>query len=124
MPPKTKTLERKIYETKVKISQLKWDYGVQLYLETMPEHDPLYTYCYDKSNFTIPYQFQSVYCWLQAVAIHMSSRRPGHGGAANTARIIPIPVGFTDERIDYWLTHTTEGLRKLALARKTRKATK
>lgn len=107
--PKKLTLKEEIRAQKLRIMELKNQYITMLYFETMPDYDPYYKYCYQSSNFTIPGLMQSVDAWLRAVIMHMSQRRPGHGGGYTKAIVI-TPQAFTTENARdncedkaYWL---------------------
>lgn len=107
---KKTTLEKKLEITR-KLMELEEEYGTLLYLETMPEYDPVYKYCYATSNFTLPYEQQSIDSWLRAIAKHMGGRRTGNGGAKTDAEIISIPSSLSDEAIERWIEYVTKKLR-------------
>ena len=122
MPKSSTPLQQQIRDAEFRIAELEQEYLTQLYLETMPEIDPLYKYCYATSNLTIPLPTlsHSVDAWLSAVIKHMSKRRAGHGGAATAAELVLVPVGLTEKQIDAWLAYVTDKLKKKALAHKKR----
>ncbi len=104
--PASKTLAKlrgEIQQQRLRILAIENAYITQLYLDTMPEYDPLYKYCYQTSNFTIPGECYSVEHWLRAVKIHMSRRRPGHGGGFTRAQIVAVPASSTQQVKDAWL---------------------
>lgn len=115
MAASKKTTAQKIREARLKIYELEDAYAAQLYFETMPECDPTYKYCYTTSNMTIPFQQQDVDAWIRAVIKHMATRREGHGGAYTDAKVVTIPVGFTENQIENWLKYVNKDLRKRAL---------
>ena len=122
MPRKpSKTIEDQLYEAKLKAIELDEEYRTQLYLETMPDVNPAYQYCYATSNFKIPAEYQSVDAWLRAVIKHMALRLPGHGGEATNALLISIPTNLKDFGMDAWIDYETRKLRKRATSR-TKKA--
>jgi len=115
MPKKeTKSLKEQIWDAKVKEAEIERDYCTQLYLETMPEFAVDYEYNYTKSNFTIPFKYQSVDAWLRAIIKHMASRRYAHGGAITKALVITVPDLLTDAGIEKWIAYETDKLRKRA----------
>jgi hypothetical protein len=110
--PKKLTLKEEIRAQKLRIYELHEQYITMLYFETMPDYDPLYKYCYQSSNFTIPGLLQSVDAWIRAVIMHMSQRRPGHGGGYTKALVI-TPLAFTTENErDNWIDYEINKLRK------------
>ena len=118
-----KTLNEKYLELKLKLYDLEEEYRTLLYLETMPEHDPTYKYCYATSGMKIPYALQSVDSWVRAVIRHMATRSYGHGGAITNAVVITVPDFFDDKpgaenARNNWITHVTDKLRKQAKIRK------
>lgn len=117
MPRASRTLKKQIYDAKVRVFKLEEAYSTQLYLATMPEYDPQYKYCYSTSNSSIPYDEQSVDAWLRAIAIHMSMRKPAHGGAYTKAVVISIPNGLTVDEAENWLAFTTKELRNRVMPR-------
>ncbi len=114
MARQRKTTQEKKIEITRKLMELEEEYGTLLYLETMPEYDPVYKYCYSTANFTLTHEQQSVDSWLKAIARHMAGRRDGHGGARTDAEIISIPSGLSDVAIERWIAHVTEKLRAKA----------
>ena len=118
MSRRVKTLQEKIREAKFRVLELEEAYHTQRYLETMPEHDPTYKYCYGTSNFKIPYPEQSLDSWLRAVIKHMAGRRPGHGGSITDAIVVSIPTLRTEAGIERWIEYVTQQLGKKAKARK------
>jgi hypothetical protein len=58
--PKKLTLKEEIRAQRLRIYELHEQYVTMLYFETMPDYDPLYKYCYQTSNFSIPGLLQSV----------------------------------------------------------------
>lgn len=120
-----KTLNEKYLELKFELFDLEEEYRTLLYLETMPEHDPTYKYCYTTSNRSISYALQSVDSWVRAVIRHMATRRHGHGGALTNATVISVPDFFDDKGLEEaettranWITHVTAKLRTQAKIRK------
>ena len=110
--PKKLTLKEEIRAQKLRIYELREQYITMLYFETMPDYDPLYKYCYQSSNFTIPGLMQSVDAWIRAVIMHMSQRRPGHGGGYTKALVI-TPLAFTTENErDNWIEYESAKIRK------------
>jgi len=118
MPRQTKSLKQKIYEARLKLHDLEEEYATQMYLETMPDYDPMYTYCYSTSNRPIPYPMQSVDAWVRAIIKHMAGRRRGHGGGTTKAIVLTIPHGLTESGVEGWLEHITPKLRKRATNRR------
>lgn len=100
--------------------ELFMELSTALYLETMPNYDPTYDYSYAASNMKIPVEYQSVEAWLNAIAIHMKQRSPGHGGGFNVACVLMIPSLGSDKAIDNWLKWTTDKLKKEVLKHKKR----
>lgn len=107
-------LKDEIWQQRKRVAALGEQYITTLYLESMPEYDPLYKYCFTTSNMKIPYQLQSVECWLRAVMLHMKARRPGHGGAASSAVIVTVPKMKNDAEINKWLDYQQDQLRARA----------
>lgn len=120
MPKSSNPLAQQIRDAQLKVAELEQEYLTQLYLETMPETDPLYKYCFSTSNRSIPMPDQHIDHWLRAVIKHMGKRRAGHGGAATSAELVSVPVGYTEKQIDAWLAYVTNKLKKKALAHKKR----
>ena len=89
-------IKEEIRQLHIKLMELEELYRTHLYLETMSS-SPTYQYCYSTSNFTIRGEDQNVDDWLRAIAIHMSRRRPGHGGGFCDAIIITTPYRVTSE---------------------------
>lgn len=119
MPLKpSKSVDEQIFEAKLKLVELDEQYKTQLYFETMPEYDPLYKYCFDSSNRSIPAENQSIDAWLRAVIKHMGLRLPGHGGAKTNAVLVSVnkEIGKYE---DLWIEYETRKLRKL-VAKKSR----
>jgi|LakMenE01Jun11ns_1017448.scaffolds.fasta_scaffold9560447_1 hypothetical protein len=112
-----KSIQQLIKEARLQIIKIEDKLRVQTYLETMPEYDPVYKYCYSISNYSIPYQSQSVAAWLQAVAQHMHKRKPGHGGEENFAFVVDIPQLNSEVAIDAWLAWIAADLKKRAKSR-------
>lgn len=118
MPRKpSKTIEEQKYEAKLKIIEAQEEYDTQLYFETMPTIDPMYKYCYTTSNWTVPYDNQSVDAWLRAVIKHMALRLPGHGGQKTNAVVITVLKDYGKYE-DMWIDYVTSKLRKRATSRK------
>lgn len=115
-----RTLDERIKQLNFELLDLYEEYKTQLYLETMPKYDPLYQYCYGTSSTSIKFEYHDVDCWLRAVMKHMSSRRPGHGGASTASILITIPVGFNEQSIDRWLEYATPKLKAKAMKHKSR----
>ena len=110
--PKQITLQEQILAQRRRIYELEEQYITLLYFETMPEYGPLYKYCYQTSNFTIPGILQSVDAWIRAVIMHISKRHPGHGGGYSKAIVI-TPGSFTNEQArDSWIDYEITKLRK------------
>ena len=107
-------LKDEIWQQRKRVVALREQYITQLYMETMPEFDPLYKYCFSTSSMRIPYQLQSVECWLRAVMQHMKARRPGHGGADSSALIVTVPKMKSDAEINKWLDYQQDQLRARA----------
>lgn len=116
-----KSIQQLIKEAKLQIIKIEDKLRVQTYLETMPEHDPVYKYCYTTSNFSIPFQSQSVAAWVQAVAQHMNKRKPGHGGEENFVFVVDIPRLNSEVEIDGWCDWITADLKKRVKSRTRRK---
>jgi hypothetical protein len=112
-----KSIQQLIKEARLQIKKIEDKLHVQTYLETMPEHGPVYKYCYSTSNYSIPYQSQSVAAWLQAVAQHMHKRKPGHSGEENFVLVVDIPRLNSEVAVDAWLAWITEDLKKRAKSR-------
>ena len=123
IPRGSKTSRESIKKARFHVQRCYEAYVTQLYLDTMPEYNPNYQYCFATSNFAIPYEYQHVEFWLRAVSEHMTRRRPGHGGAVSAAEIIVVPSGLTDAQIEVWLAYVTEQLRARVLRRKRRRST-
>jgi hypothetical protein len=109
-----RSLDERIRELEHELVELEEQYKTQLYFETMPEYDPMYKYCYSTSNMKISNVHHHVDHWLRAVIKHMATRRTGHGGASTSAVLVSVPVGFSDQGIENWLSYVTEQLRKQA----------
>ena len=107
-------MDERIRELEIELAELKEEYVTQLYFDTMPEYDPMYKYCYSTSNRGVPYEYQHIDYWIRAVMRHMATRREGHGGASTSAVLVSVPVGFSDQGIERWLSYVTEQLRKQA----------
>ena len=106
------TLKEEILAQRRRIYELEEQYITLLYFETMPEYGPLYKYCYQTSNFTIPGILQSVDAWIRAVIMHISKRHAGHGGGYSKAIVI-TPGSFTNEQVrDSWIDYEMAKLRK------------
>ena len=117
MPRKpSKTIEELKFEAKIKIVEAQEEYETQLYLETMPNIDPMYQYCYTTSNRTIPYEYQSVDAWLRAIIKHMSLRLPGHGGQKTNAVVITVLKDYGKYE-DLWIEYVSRKLRKRSRSR-------
>jgi hypothetical protein len=112
-----KSIQQLIKEARLQIIKIEDKLRVQTYLETMPEHGPLYQYCYTTSNYSIPYQSQSVAAWLQAVAQHMHKRKPGHGGEENFVLVVDIPRLNSEVEVNGWCDWITADLKKRAKSR-------
>jgi hypothetical protein len=113
MPAKnTKSLQQQIYEAKLAVAQAYEDYTTALYLETMPEVNPTYKYCYATSNQTIPGEYQCIDYWLRAVIKHMSARRSGHGGEVTDAVLVSIEKFTNQKAKDAWIDSITRKLTK------------
>lgn len=122
MPRKpSKSIEELQFEAKIKIIEANEEYETQLYFETMPSIDPLYKYCFDSSNRSIPAENQSIDAWLRAVIKHMGLRLPGHGGAKTNAVLVSVnkEIGKYE---DLWIEYETRKLRKLVAKRKVKGA--
>lgn len=111
---KRKSVEEQKLELKYKLVKLIEDYETALYYETMPQYDPMYCYSYQHSNFTIPYEHQSVDAWIRAIIKHMNKRMPGHGGGTSNAYVVTFPTFTRSSDIDLWLEYTTKQLKKRA----------
>ena len=98
--------------------ELEQQYLTYLYLETMPNNDPSYKYCYQTSSDKIAWLDQSVDNWLRAVVIHMSQRKQSHGGEKSNAIIITPPDFTVGQARDNWITYQAEKLRKKVRVRK------
>jgi len=106
------TLKEEIRAQRLRIYELHEQYVTMLYFETMPDYDPLYKYCYQTSNRSIPGLIQSVDAWIRAVIMHMLQRRPGHGGGYTKALVI-TPMSFTTENArDNWIEYESAKIRK------------
>jgi len=122
--PASKTLTKlrdEIRQQKLRLIEIESAYITQLYLETMPEYDPLYKYCFQTSNRTIPGEYYSVEHWLRAVAIHMSRRHSGHGGGIARIQIVAVPNSTSQQSKDEWLEHETAKLSRRVRVIKPRK---
>ena len=115
---KISAIQKEIYEQKIKILELEDEYAMMLYFETMPAYDPLYKYCYSKSNYTIPGEFQCIDHWLRAVIKHMGLRHRGHGGEFTKAVLISVPNSTTQKKKDAWLQYATNKLSKQVRVKK------
>lgn len=111
---KRKTYAEQKRALKIKLWELEEEYKTALYYETMPAYDPLYQYSYDRSNFTIPGDMQSVDAWARAVIKHMNKRAPQHGGGFSNAYLVSIPNFSKASDIDLWLEYVTKQLKKRA----------
>jgi len=110
-------VKEEIRQLKLKLMELEELYRTYLYLETM-SGSPTYKYCYQTSNSKINIEFQSVNDWLRAIAIHISLRKPGHGGEKSDAIII-TPLYFTDAKSrENWINYESTQLRKKVRLRK------
>lgn len=107
-------LKDEIWQQRKRVIALWEQYITALYLESMPEFDPLYKYCFSTSNMRIPFQLQNVECWLRAVMLHMKARKPGHGGADSSALIVAVPKLKSDTEINKWLDYEKDQLRARA----------
>lgn len=107
-------LKDAIWQQRKRIVRLREQYVTQLYLETMPEYDPLYKYCYNTSNRQMPAQLQSVECWVRAVMQHMNARPLGHGGGSSSALVVTVPKMKDDAEINKWLDYQQDQLRARA----------
>lgn len=105
-------IQAQIHAQKLKIAELEDEYAVQLYFETMPAYDPLYKYCYQTSNMTIPGYMQCIDHWLNAVIKHMGMRHRGHGGEGTKAVVVSVPKTTTQENKDAWLNYVNKKLSK------------
>lgn len=103
-----------IRQQKLRIFELEEHYQTLKYFETMPEYDPLYTYCFSTSNRSISSFDQSVDAWVRAVVMHMATRRNGHGGAVTDAVVVSVPQFKSDAAVELWLEYVTTKLRKKA----------
>jgi len=113
------SIKEKIRLANQKVYECEQAYETQLYLETMPQYDHTYKYCYSTSNRTIPYASQSVDGWLRAVMVHMANRRAGHGGALSRSEIVFVPDGFVNQQaIENYLEYIQTTLRKRFKVRK------
>jgi len=113
MPRKpSKNIEEQKYELRMKIAELNEQYQTALYLETMPQVDPNYSYSYQHSNLSIAWAQQSVDAWLRAVIKHMKLRKPGHGGQATDALLITMFKGLPAIKEEMWIDYVTRKLRK------------
>ena len=118
MTKQSKTLKQQLLAANLNVMEIEEDYITQLYLETMPDNDHVYKYCYTASNATISYELQSVDAWLRAIIKHRAGRRVGHGGAYTDARVVTILNNMSAAAIEKWITYETNKLRKLATPRK------
>jgi hypothetical protein len=117
MPRKpSKTIEEQKYELQMKIAELKEQYETQLYFETMPKVDPMYSYSYQHSNMSIAGEHQSVDAWLRAIIKHMSLRLPGHGGEKTNAVVITVLKDYGKYE-DLWIDYVSRKLRKRSRSR-------
>lgn len=118
------TLRKQLSEARLRVFKLQEAYDTQRYLETMPDFDPLYQYCYSTSNFTIPYSEQSIDAWIRAIIVHMGGRKPGHGGEKTKAVVVSVPQFDNKEAAELWLDYVTKQLRVRVMPRgRTKKAT-
>lgn len=115
------TLKEKIYNAKLAVAEAYEDYTTALYLETMPEVNPTYKYCYATSNMTIPAEYQCIDYWLRAVIKHMASRRKGHGGEITDAILVSISNFANQSAKDAWIDSITRKLDKRAKIKKVTK---
>ena len=109
-------IKNKSMDMELKIVEAQEEYETQLYLETMPNIDPMYQYCYSTSNRTIPYEYQSVDAWLRAIIKHMSLRLPGHGGQKTNAVVITVLKDYGKYE-DLWIEYVSRKLRKRSRSR-------
>jgi hypothetical protein len=56
----SKTIEELKFEAKIKIVEAQEEYETQLYLETMPNIDPMYQYCYTTKAYSQPTMITSI----------------------------------------------------------------
>lgn len=113
----SKTIDEQKFELQMQIAELREQYETQLYFETMPKVDPMYSYSYQHSNFAIPSEHQSVDAWLRAVIKHMGERLPGHGGQKTNALVITMYKDLKKTSEDMWIDYVTRKLRKLGKSR-------
>jgi hypothetical protein len=112
------SIREEIRELKFKLVDFHEKYTTHLFLETMPEYDPVYKYCYSTSCRSSPHELQSVDSWLRAISIHMSNRQLRHGGQFSDAVIITPPY-LTSEKIkELWIEYEISRLRKKVRVRK------
>ena len=118
MPRKpSKTIEEQKFELQMQIAELKEQYETQLYFETMPKVDPMYSYSYQHSNMSIAGEHQNVDAWLRAIIKHMGLRLPGHGGQKTNALVVTMFKDLRQTSEDMWIDYVTRKLRKLAKSR-------
>jgi hypothetical protein len=122
MPRNKLNLEERIRQLKFELMELEEQYKTQLYFETMPEYDPVYTYCFSTSNRTIPYEHQHIDHWIRAVMKHMATRPFGHGGASTSAVLVSVPLGLSDKGVEAWVDYGSTLLKKAANKHKRKKA--
>lgn len=101
-----------IRDLKLRIMELQQEHIVQLYLETMPEYNPTYKYCFATSNASMHGEHQNIDFWLLAVIKHMGMRTSGHGGAYTESLIVQIPEVRTQGEIDVYIDYISNKLRK------------
>lgn len=111
-------LKEKIYKAKLAVVEAYENYTTALYLETMPEVNPTYKYCYATSNMTIPAEYQCIDYWLRAVIKHMAMRRKGHGGEITDAILVSIQDFTNQATKDAWIDSITTKLDKRAKIKK------
>ena len=106
------SVRQEIQQQKLKIFELQQQLCTALYLETMPEYDPLYRYSYDSSNMSIPAEYQDMDAWLRAIIIHMKRRKVGHGGGYTDAIILSCPDVVSENMKSAWINYYADKMRQ------------
>ena len=112
-------LREEIRKQKFRVFELEQDIRTQQYLETMPEYDPLYKYCYSTSNFGISIDDKNVDAWLRAIALHIAARKPQHGGGQTNAFVVTCPTMHSQASKQQMIDYVVLQLHKKIKVRKT-----
>jgi hypothetical protein len=111
-------LREAIRKQKFRIFKLEQDIRTYQYLETMPEYDPWYKYCYGTSNFGLSLDDKDVDAWLRAVALHINARKPQHGGGQSNALVVTCPTMPSHKSKQNLIDYTVAQLQKKIKVRK------